>query len=395
MSNDELVLSPPSSVAPVAKEKASGLVPLSPEEKSALDARAQDFVEGLMDLNENSPEFGKKVEQITRMGRAEIESAASHSSRFLERPVKAMKSESSVGASIVALRKTVEDLDPKKRGNLLAPKKLLGFIPFGSKLEGYFQEYQSAQSHISAILARLDDGRDELLKDNAAIDVERQSLWNSMKRLEEMVHVGHALDQKLEDKAKELDATNPEKARVLRQGPLFAVRQRTTDLLTQMAVSVQGYLALDLVKKNNQELVKGVDRASTTTVGALRTAVTVAQAMTNQKLVLSQVAALNETTANIIDSTSAMLSSQTAQIHEQASSSTIPLETLQRAFDNIYQTMDAIDDFKLKALSSMKTTVEALDQEVEKSKGYIKRAEGASQDGDDDEPFRLPSAGAK
>src|SRR5690606_14627469 len=199
---------------------------------------------------------------------------------------------------------------------------------------------------------------------------------------------------KLEDKAKELDATNPEKARVLRQGPLFAVRQRTTDLLTQMAVSVQGYLALDLVKKNNQELVKGVDRASTTTVGALRTAVTVAQAMTNQKLALSQITALNETTANIIDSTSAMLSSQTAQIHEQASSSTIPLETLQRAFDNIYQTMDAIDDFKLKALSSMKTTVEALDQEVEKSKGYIKRAEGASQDGDDEEPFRLPSAGA-
>ena len=62
-----------------------------------------------------------------------------------------------------------------------------------------------------------------------------------------------------------------------------------TDLLTQMAVTVQGYLALDLVKKNNVELVKGVDRASTTTVAALRTAVTVAQAMTNQKLVLEQI----------------------------------------------------------------------------------------------------------
>src|SRR3546814_3938459 len=70
-----------------------------------------------------------------------------------------------------------------------------------------------------------------------------------------------------------------------------------------MAVTVQGYLALDLVKKNNVELVKGVDRASTTTVSALRTAVTVAQALTNQKLVLEQITALNTTTANIIDST--------------------------------------------------------------------------------------------
>jgi len=119
-----------------------------------------------------------------------------------------------------------------------------------------------------------------------------------------------------------------------------------------MAVTVQGYLALDLVKKNNVELVKGVDRASTTTVGALRTAVTVAQAMTNQRLVLQQITALNETTANIIDSTGTLLKEQTAKIHEQAASSTIPMETLQRAFQNIYDTMDNIDTFKVKALES-------------------------------------------
>ena len=149
--------------------------------------------------------------------------------------------------------------------------------------------------------------------------------------------------------------------------------------MTQMAVTVQGYLALDLVKKNNVELVKGVDRASTTTVAALRTAVTVAQAMTNQRLVLQQITALNETTANIIDSTGELLKSQTAKIHEQAAASTIPLETLQRAFQNIYDTMDSIDTFKMKALDSMKQTVDTLSTELDKSKGYIARAEGAAQ----------------
>ncbi|MGV3482398.1 MAG: toxic anion resistance protein, partial [Sphingobium sp.] len=123
----------------------------------------------------------------------------------------------------------------------------------------------------------------------------------------------------------------------------------------------------------------GVDRASTTTVGALRTAVTVAQALTNQKLVLEQITALNTTTARIIDGTGEMLKNQTAQIHEQAAASTIPLETLQRAFQNIYDTMDNIDTFKLKALDSMKQTVNTLSNEVEKSKGYIARAEGAAQ----------------
>ncbi|HEU0099082.1 MAG TPA: toxic anion resistance protein, partial [Allosphingosinicella sp.] len=160
---------------------------------------------------------------------------------------------------------------------------------------------------------------------------------------------------------------------------LFYTRQRTTDLLTQMAVTVQGYLALDLVKKNNVELVKGVDRASTTTVAALRTAVTVAQALTNQRLVLEQITALNTTTANMIDRTGELLKSQTGDIHKQAASATIPLETLQRAFQNIYDTMDTIDTFKLEALGAMKQTVDTLSSEVEKSRGYIARAEGVEQ----------------
>jgi len=215
--------------------------------------------------------------------------------------------------------------------------------------------------------------------DNAAIDTERANLWNAMGRLEQMIVLAKTMDQKLTDKAEELDATDPAKAKAIRETALFYVRQRTQDLLTQMAVTVQGYLALDLVKKNNVELVKGVDRASTTTVAALRTAVTVAQALTSQKLVLDQITALNTTTADIIDSTGKLLKSQTATIHEQAAASTIPVETLQRAFQNVYDTMDAIDTFKLKALDSMKTTVTTLSNEVEKSKGYIARAEGAAR----------------
>jgi uncharacterized protein YaaN involved in tellurite resistance len=200
-----------------------------------------------------------------------------------------------------------------------------------------------------------------------------------MHKLEQMIHISKQLDKSLEDKANELDATEPAKAKAIRETALFYTRQRTTDLLTQMAVTVQGYLALDLVKKNNVELVKGVDRASTTTVSALRTAVTVAQAMSNQRLVLEQIGALNATTAGMIDTTGELLRTQSGAIHEQAASSTIPLETLQRAFQNIYDTMDSIDQFKVAALANMKQTVETLGSEVEKSKGYIARAEGVAQ----------------
>ena len=372
----KLKLDPPEALTPIAPQQDAGLVPLKAEEVSELDKKVAQFVEELAALDANSPEFGKKVDQLTAMGRKEIAEAAGASNRFLDRPVKAIDKDTGIGADLTELRRTVQALDPKGASK---PRKLLGIIPFGNKVDQYFDKYRSSQTHISKILGSLANGKDELLMDNAAIDTERASLWKTMHKLEQMIHISKSLDQQLEDKANELDATDPAKAKAIRESALFYTRQRTTDLLTQTAVTVQGYLALDLVKKNNVELVKGVDRASTTTVSALRTAVTVASAMTNQKLVLQQITALNSTTAGMIDATGEMLRTQTGAIHEQAASSTIPLETLQRAFQNIYETMDQFDRFKLQALDNMKQTVTTLSSEVEKSKGYIARAEGVEQ----------------
>ena len=370
-------LEPPVAVSAIAPAKAAGLVPLKDQEKAQLEAKVESFIDELIATDAASPEFGKKVDALANLGATEIARAAAQSNRFLDRPTRALNKEAGIGADLVQLRKIVEDLDPGKSGKLTGRKKLFGLIPVGgNKLRSYFDSYKSAQTNINAILGALKSGKDELLKDNISIEDERAKLWDAMGKLEQMVHMSKVLDEKLEERATELDVVDPAKAKAIRENALFYVRQRTQDLLTQLAVSVQGYLALDLVKKNNVELMKGVDRASTTTVSALRTAVTVAEAMTNQKLVLEQITQLNATTAGIIDSTGELLKSNTAMIHEQAAASTIPVETLQRAFQNVYQTMDAIDTFKMKSLEAMKTTVDTLSVEVEKSRAYVARAQG-------------------
>ncbi|GFE77333.1 toxic anion resistance protein [Novosphingobium sp. TCA1] len=374
----ELTLTAPAPVPAVPVQQAAGLVPLSDSVRSELQTKADAFVAELLALDAQSPEFGNKASQLTNIGQKEVVALSSQSNRFLDRPTKAMDGEGGVGQALTQLRTVVEDLDPSREGDLLKPRKLLGIIPFGSKLKAYFDRYTSAQGHIQAIMATLTRGKDELLQDNIAIDGERNKLWELMGKLEQMIIISKTLDTRLEDKANDLDHVDPAKAKAIRESALFYVRQRTTDLLTQMAVTVQGYLALDLIKKNNIELIKGVDRATTTTVGALRTAVTVAQALTNQRLVLQQISALNTTTSNIIDATGVMLRENTARIHEQASSATIQVEVLQRAFANIYATMDAVDEFKLKALGNMKTTIDTLSAENEKAKSYIARAHGAS-----------------
>ncbi len=197
-----------------------------------------------------------------------------------------------------------------------------------------------------------------------------------MQRLREYVYLARTLDTALDAHIAAVERTDAEAAKALKGDVQFYVRQKVEDLLTQLAVSVQGYLALEMIRKNNLELIKGVDRATTTTVSALRTAVIVAQALADQKLVLDQIAALNTTTSSLIESTSVLLREQSGQVHEQAASSTIELDQLRQAFDNIYATMDAIDSYRLEALTTMRQTADALTSEVDRARSYLDRASG-------------------
>ena len=371
-------LEPPAAVAAVPVESASGRVRLKAEDVSALDAQVRQFIDDITSHDSQDPKFKEAVERIHSMGVKDIEASASVSNRMLERPVKSLENGlfdkgAEIGKGLVDLRRQIEALDPSRQGDLFSARKLLGIIPMGNKLVDYFDKYQSSQSHLNAIIESLKRGKDELLRDNAAIEMEKANLWGLMERLEKYIHIGKKLDAELATRAAALEASDPEKARVVREEMLFYTRQKVTDLLTQMAVNIQGYLALDLIRKNNLELMKGVDRATTTTVSALRTAVIVAQALANQKLVLDQISALNTTTGNLIAGTSEMLRDQSTAIHQQAASSTIDIAKLQQAFANIYQSMDAIADFKTKALGSMQTTVDTLSGELAKSRTYLDR----------------------
>jgi uncharacterized protein YaaN involved in tellurite resistance len=376
-----LVLTAPEPLPAVATTQAPKMAPLDQAALPALDSKVDDFVSSLMTSAPNSPEFAAKASDVRSMGDEDIRSAAESSNRLLQTPVKAMQqgglSEGSkVGATLIELRRTVEDLDPK---GATGTRKLIGIIPFGNKMRDYFQRYQSAQSHLDAIIKALYDGQDELRRDNATLNTEKARLWDSLGRLNQYIYVAERLDARLSAKIAELDATDPDRAKALREDVLFYVRQKHQDLLTQLAVTIQGYLAMDIVIKNNVELIKGVDRASTTTVSALRTAVIVAQALANQKLVLDQITALNTTTSNMIESTSKLLADNSAAIQQQAASSTVGLPQLQAAFANIYATMDSIDQFKVAALDTMAATIGTLQTEVTKSQAYLDRVQRQDQ----------------
>ncbi|MBA9004456.1 MULTISPECIES: toxic anion resistance protein [Thermomonospora] len=373
---DDLVLTPPEPVAPIAPERAATIIPVDEATRAELDRRAAAYVEELVTVDPRSPEFLAKAGEIAALGDGEIRASARSANRMLQRTVASISGrdgggQERVARGLVELRRTVEDLDPKDIGRVTG-RRLLSRLPFGNALRDFVARYQSADANLNKIVMALRSGQDELRRDNAAIQGERTALWETMGRLQEYALLTQALDEALERRIGQV--ADPAKADALRADVLFPVRQKHQDLLTQLAVCAQGYLALDAVRRNNDELIKGVDRASSTTVSALRIAVTIAAALSNQKKVIDQVQALRGTTEDIIAANADMLASQSTDIQRIAAEPAVGAETLRRSFEQIYRTIDAVDSFKVQATDNMKATVEALGAELGRASAYLERA---------------------
>ena len=376
MNDDTFVLTPPEAVAPLPREKAGGLVPVDDSARTAMAEKASAYVEGLAALDARSPEFAGKVGEITGLGAGEMRSAAAQSNRMLERTVRSLPdkggdAQSQVAGSLVELRRVVEDLDPR---DLPAAKgrKFLSRLPGGNRLRDHVAKYASAQGTLNRIVGSLRGGQDELRRDNAALQTERIRLWETMGKLQEYVVLTEALDTAVEQHITAVG--DPEAADSLRADVLFPVRQKHQDLLTQLAVCAQGYLAMDVVRRNNEELIKGVDRAATTTVSALRISVMLASALDNQKKVVEQVNALRGTTEDLIRGNAEMLATQSGEIQRIAADPAVGAETLRSAFQQIYRTLDAIDTYKVQATEAMAATVESLTSELQQASGYLERS---------------------
>ncbi|MFF2386614.1 toxic anion resistance protein [Streptomyces sp. NPDC058108] len=375
---DTFTLTPPQAVAPVPREKAGGLVPVDPSVQDEMARRATEYIGGLASLDARSPEFAGKVGEIAGLGASEMRSAAAQSNRMLERtlrslPAKGEDAQSHVAGSLVELRRVVEDLDPRE---LPAGKgrKLLSRLPGGNRLRDHVAKYASSQATLNKIVGSLRGGQDELRRDKAALQTERVRLWETMGKLQEYVVLTQALDTAVEEHIAGVGTTDPAQADTLRSDVLFPVRQKHQDLLTQLAVCAQGYLAMDVVRRNNDELIKGVDRAATTTVSALRISVMLASALDNQRKVVDQVNALRGTTEELIRGNAEMLATQSGEIQRIAADPAVGAETLRAAFQQIYRTLDAIDTYKVQATESMAATVESLTSELQQASVYLERS---------------------
>jgi len=371
---DEFTLTPPEPVTAIPAERAAGLITLGEDTRSEITVRAGKFAERLEALDVKSPEFTDLLDELLAVGEADMRAAAGVAGAMLDRTSRALTAspQEHVTTSLTSLRRTVAELDPAKLP--LTGRKLLGMFPVAAGAKRALDRYRAANEPVNALVVDLRGRQDVLRRDNAAIKGERQRLWKVMGKLAEAAAFAEAVDGAIETQAGVFDFTDPVRANALRGDVLYPIRQRHQDVLTQLAVSAQGYLALDLVRKNNDELIRGVERAVSTTVSALRVALLVSGALASQRDVLDEVAALQSTTDGLIRANSELLELQSAEIRKASSDPAVATETIRASFDRIYASIDAIDGFRADAVRTMATTVESLSGEIRRAEDHLRRS---------------------
>ncbi len=280
-----------------------------------------------------------------------------------------------VSNSLADLHREVKDLDPS----------LLDFTKEGflgkifNPIRRYFDKYERAEGVIKDIIVSLDAGKATLKNDITTLDLEEDALRELTQKLKGELALGLAMDEHLSRQIEQAQASGEEeeKVRFVTEEILYPLRQRIMDLQQMAVVNQQGMIAMEVVKRNNKELIRGVDRAKTVTVTALRTAVMVASALYNQKIVLKKIDLLNETTSNIIASTGRMLKEQGAAIQKQATASTISPEVLKQAFYDAIAALEDISAFKQQALPQMHETIAQFRALAETGEREIARLESA------------------
>ena len=371
-------ITPAEPVEQISDDDAVSVLPdLPAEQQQELEQRADAWVDQVSGLNPHSQEFTAQVNALGAVARRTFERTSQTSSRFMQQSLRESKekgnAQASVAKSLSELRTTMEDLAPKDE---TFAEKALGWLPGRNLAKRYFRNFESNQDQLDEVLGALSRGQEMLQKDNAELSVERRGLWEDLGALQKAAYLLSLLDDRTVRRAEQLRTEGKgQDADAMERDVLFAVRQRRQDVATQIAVTVQAYLSMGLIEDNNTKLQQGVERARTTTVTALRTAVITAQALENQKIVLDQIDAVNRTTDDLIGRTSQMLADNSVKIQEQAATSGVSPETLQKAFDNLFTTMDGIDAFRTKANENFLTTVNSLEQQVQRAQPYIERME--------------------
>lgn len=357
-------------------------VPETPD--AQLDQQATTFVQRVLSLNPDELSAVDAHRQnaiaVQALG-CRTQKEAAWRVAILKAPIRKLSKRGENGGKIShaleSLKVKLEELDPGqfeiKAGWF---SRNFGFLPgIGSPLQRFFTRLESTQSEINAHMHAMAKSAEALQCDNLTLSQDQRVMRELTLRLQKTIELGLLIDRKLSAALEHDMSADDPRRHLLGDDILLALRQRIQDLRQQLAVNQQGVLAIAIIIRNNEELIKGLDRGIDVIVNALNMAASVALVLTNQNLVLDRIDAMNNSTRQLCAQSASDPPPHDAERHQPAGDAQLNMETLKMAFDDISAALGDIASFCQKALPQMADTILAVDTLSKSNESAIQRME--------------------
>ena len=374
-----LTLAMPEPVVPVKEpDQAAALVPMKEDVRNAALSQADKFISDLLEMDVSSGEFRARVDSAFRLGRKEIGDSALLTGKFLE---KNFVGDAQNPAFVVMneMRALFEDLDPGKQGDLMSANRILGLIPFGSRLQAYLRRFDSASGSIRKLIESIYGVQDQLARDDQELFATMNKLLQAMTKLRSVDLFIERLDDTLSNTVARLKPADPMRAKAIEQEVLFYARQAGMDVKTQMLVCINGYKMLEGLRRTGRELHNGCDRMATIGMSSLTIAVTLARAQGYQMRVMDSLQKGSKAIEGLIASTSKMFGEHVDRVTEFQSNPLIGVQTLKESFDTVFTALDKLDEFRSKSIETMGQNIVMLKELQAEGEARMKREETAVQ----------------
>ncbi len=346
-------------------------------ENSNIKNQADDNATAIFDADLDNPNAREQIlKPLDNFGLAEMSKSASHnemlSTRFVDL-TKGGKDADNISEQLMELNKQMKDLDPSKVD--FTKKGVIGNLM--NPVRKYFAKYEKAETAISDIVESLDKSSKVLQNDNTTLLNEENYLREVTNKLLADIELGKQMDASIEAQIQnaEVEGVSPDKITFVKEEILFPLRQRIMDMQQMIVVNQQGIVSLNVIRRNNKELIRGVFRAKNVTVSALRTGVMVASALYDQKIVMDKINLLNQTTENIIETTSHMLKEQGSEIQKHSAETMISPDVLKAAFAEALQAIEDVSNYKIQALPQMKETIDMFSDMADEGQKVVEKIE--------------------
>ena len=254
----------------------------------------------------------------------------------------------SIEENIDKLNKKIKELDPSTVD--FSIQKRLFFSPTNK----YFNKIKQEENFIAILIEELEKEKNILNRDNITLEIEINRLRDLIEQINNEYANGEEIRKDVNsiiEKAKQ--ENNNKKEQFYTQNVLTPLERKLYDIKQMALIKEQSALAFEIIRRNNKEIIRNLERIKNVTIEALNTAVIVAKSLYNQKLVLNKIKMMEKGTSNLIEGTANAIKNQSEEIAKSSN----PEELLKKAFDNALNTLSNVNEENKKSIPENETKI--------------------------------------